>query len=570
MSSNPIPAKALLLLQASFLAVALLLPYASQSQQGLKSPPSGPDPVTARKMHDAIAFAQAGDAPQALRLVDSLLAAQPRFLSGLKLRGMLLEDMGRNPEALAAYSAVLALAPADPDMLLKVGTIELLTGHLDRATELLEHRLRLIPGDEEASYYLAQAEHLQGRNDHALQVLHAAIVKGPGTAALWQKYGELLVSAGQDDQALPWLLKAQQADPSLPRIDFDLAVASYAGMDLQKAAVYAAREARAEPRDIDNLMLLATVQIKLANWTAADANLQRVVEARPNDAPALVALGQCELELKRFPSAVDALQRALQADPTQVLAHFFLSRAYAGLGDTAVAQHEAALHREMQQHLTFTLTKDEQRRQDAVLNRARELLKNSHESDALALLAANDKGPGVTEGSAWVSLGATYLSLGNNADAQRCFEHALTLAPKTPDARTYLGYLALQQGDLNRAEPLFQAEIARDASHAFATAELGEVHYRRQQWQPAVELITRSKTTDPTLLYMLCDAFFHLGKPQQAILIAETLSAYARTQPAIAQPLDKLLRGNNQAALADRLASTAGPPTPGSSAPDRP
>jgi hypothetical protein len=48
-----------------------------------------------------------------------------------------------------------------------------------------------------------------------------------------------------------------------------------------------------------------------------------------------------------------------------------------------------------------------------------------------------------------------------------------TIDPKTRDAHTYLGILALQQADLSRAEREFESELAMDPNHPLAMAELG-------------------------------------------------------------------------------------------------
>jgi Tfp pilus assembly protein PilF len=114
--------------------------------------------------------------------------------------------------------------------------------------------------------------------------------------------------------------------------------------------------------------------------------------------------------------------------------------------------------------------------------------------------------------------------------------------------------LALQRRNLSQAETNFEAELALDPNHPLALGELGEVRYRQHRWAEASELLTKSKTTIPTLLYMLCDSDFQLGKTQAAQLTAEALAAYGKNEPGIMQALAKLLRLNGQAELADRLA----------------
>ncbi len=513
------------------------------------------DPAVAHGMHDAIAAAQGGDEQHALLIVGGLLAQHPAFEPALKLKGMLLEDTGHKEDAAAAYAAALKLAPNDPELLLKVGIIALLTGHLDQSVALLAHRVQVVPGDEEGNYYLAQAYHLKGNNELALASIRQAIKAAPDSPPVQQKYGELLCSAGQNDEALRWLLKAQAADATLHRINFDLAVATFGGMDLQGAEGYAAKQAALTPNDLDNLGLLASIQGKLSQWSDAEGNLKRVLAARGDDGASTLALGHCELELKNYEAAIDALHRSLQLDPTQALAHFFLSRAYAALGNTEEAQHEAALHREMLQHLPMNLPRAEEKREDALLEQARTSLANGHEEEARKILAQSKLDPAPTPASGWVSVGATYLSINNTEGAARSFQHALALDPKTRDAHTYLGVLALQGGDLVTAEKEFNAELANDPNNLNATGELGEVRYRQAQWPEAIELLTRSKTINPALLYMLCDAYFRVGNVKKADLIAESLTAYAKGQTQVLRSLAELLKRNNQAELANRLAT---------------
>lgn len=524
------------------------------------------DAALQQQLHEAVASAQHGDGQHALAVVNDVLQRRPAFIPALKLRGMLLEDSGQDTDAAAAYEQALKLSPNDADMLLKVGTLRLVAGKTDQALALLQHRVRLLPAEEEGNYYLAQAYHLNGNNEAALAAIRKSLQAAPNDVPVWQKYGELLCSAGQNDDALQWLKKAQAADPSLPRINFDLAVASLNTMDLQGAADYASTQAGLHPNDLDDLTLLASAQVKLAQWSDAEANLQRVLSARPNDAASTVALGQCELELKNDQAAIDTLQRALQLDPTQVLAHFLLSRAYAAQGNTAAARHEAALHREMMQHIAFAMPKAEARQEDELSGKARQLLESGNEAAALRLFETTLKGPAITRGTAWMSVGATYLAMGNTEAAERSLRHALQIDPKAHGTHTYLGLLALQQGNLAQAQTNFEAELALDPNHPLALGELGEVRYRQGRWNEAADLLVRSKTVVPSLLYMLCDAEFHLGKTQAADLTAEALVAYGKGEPAMLQSLESLLQRNGQTDLASHLAQqpnlTAGPPVP--------
>ena len=136
----------------------------------------------------------------------------------------------------------------------------------------------------------------------------------------------------------------------MPRIDFDIATAHYKLMDFAGAAQYAGRAVQTQPDDVKSLQLLATSNGKLAHWQEAKTAYESIRALKGDDVETLLGLGQCELELKSYQSAVETLQSALRLDPTRFLAHFYLSRAYAAMGKTEDAQHEASLHQLMMRH----------------------------------------------------------------------------------------------------------------------------------------------------------------------------------------------------------------------------
>jgi len=85
------------------------------------------------------------------------------------------------------------------------------------------------------------------------------------------------------------------------------------------------------------------------------------------------------------------------------------------------------------------------------------------------------------------------------------------------------------------------------------------VRYHQQQWQDAANYLGKSKTVTPELIYLLCDAYFHLNRPADADLNAETAAVYGRHDPHFMLGLVDLLRRNGQSQLADRLVASTTP-----------
>jgi len=329
-------------------------------------------------------------------------------------------------------------------------------------------------------------------------------------------------------------------------------------MDLAGTAQNAARAVQSQPSDMPAWQLLATADVKLAKWQEASKAFERILAMKTGDVESLLGLGQCEVELKNYPAAVDNLQLVLRLDPTRILAHFYLSRAFAGMGRTADAQHEAALHQLMMEQMTFVRSVESEQREGPIKAQARQLLAEHREADALQLYREHFKGTAATQADAYVFVGKVYLFMENTEAGLHSLHHALNLQPTVRGAHTYEGILALKLGDVIRAEKEFKAELANDPNYQVAIAELGEVRYRQELWGEAAEQLAKSRTTTPELLYMLCDSYFHLGKVSDADLTAETMAAYGRSRPELMKELFELLRRNQQTDLAQRLSATLG------------
>ena len=510
-----------------------------------------------QQVHKAISLAEHGDSNGAMQIASELLKQDPHFVPAMKLKGMLLEEAGRGAQAGAEYEEALKLAPNDGDLLLKTGIYKLASGQKEEALKLLLHASRVQPGDGEVQYYLAQAYHLNGHDELAIAAIRKSLQADPANAAIIQKYGELLCSSGNNQDGLKWLVQAQHAEPKLPHIDYEIGAAAYKSMDFPGAVQNLTRALEINPNDVNALQTLASAQTKLAQWEAARESYSRLLALKPGDAESLLELGHCELELKDYSTAVSTLQAALRTDPTKLLAHFYLSRAYAAMGKTAEAQHEAALHHLMMEQMSFVRSVETEQRENGITLQTRELLKDHRENDAIKLYQEHFKGTSATTADAFVFIGKTYLFMGSTEDGLRCLHHALALDPRVRGAHTYEGILDLKMADLGKAEEEFKAELANDPSYQLAIAEMGEVRYHQKKWAEAADWLAKSKTMTPEFLYMLCDADFHLGNVQNATLVAETAAAYGAGNRDFMQGLVALLVKNEQEDLARRIAAVS-------------
>lgn len=512
-----------------------------------------PDSSSATQLHQALTLAEHGDKQGAMTLAVQILERNPKFVPAMKLKAMLLEEAGQAAQAGTVYEQALVLSPDDPDLLFKTGIYRLASGDKEKARELLQHYAKINPNDGDGQYYLAQAYHLNGQDNLALSTIRQSLKAEPNNPSVWQKYGELLCGAGDCEGGLRWLLKAQHADATLPHIDVDIATTDYKMMDLAGAAQFAGRAVAAQSTDASAWQLLATTNLKLAHWEEAEKAFRQLLFLKPNDIESLLGLGQCQVELKNYPTALETLHSVLRQDPTRLLAHFYLARAFQGMGRAEDAQHEAALHQLMMEQATFVRSAANDERESAIKLQAQKMLAANQEDAALRLYQEHFKGSSATLADAYVFIGKLYLFMGKTEDGLRCLHQALKIQPDVRGAHTYEGILALRDRDLAHAENEFQADLANDPSNQLAIAELGEVRYHQQRWSEAAEQLAKSRTTTPELLYMLCDSYFHLGKVEEAKLNAEAMAAYGRNRPDVMQGLIDLLRRNGQSELAQRL-----------------
>ena len=104
-------------------------------------------------------------------------------------------------------------------------------------------------------------------------------------------------------------------------------------------------------------------------------------------------------------------------------------------------------------------------------------------------------------------LGDCYTSVGNYAEAQKCYEKAAGLGPDEPGPYVGLGVVALQKDILDDAEIAFRVACRLDANCAKAYAGLAMVAQQRADYKQAFEMYLKCLELDTDNLIALLGLF---------------------------------------------------------------
>ena len=232
---------------------------------------------------------------------------------------------------LAELAQAAALAPADAEFQLRLGSALLEAERPDEAVTPLRAAMQLRPAEAHPHLPLALALHRSGRDSDAIAQLAQALPLLPSADDL-KAYRHLMDRIADRTRTLP---------PSA-RARFEDALAVLEQADAPARAVDLLEELSVEQP------LLPPVQtaLGLANLRAGDnaqavSHLRRAIELDPAAAEPYLYLGQIYHELRRDPEARQQLRAAVARDPLLESAHDLLSQLAFQAGDLEETIQEA-------------------------------------------------------------------------------------------------------------------------------------------------------------------------------------------------------------------------------------
>ena len=341
---------------------------------------------------------------RALRLADEALRRNPRFSPALALRARLLEGMGDDDAAEAAWEALQDAAPESVEAPLALGRRRLLRGDLTTARTAFERVVERLPSSAAGWSFLAQVssrledpdgaaqastrartaarsaslgatadpdplllavEDLRtdrhgreararraaasGDHDSAEAIYRRLANELPGSADLHYNHGNALARLGRTEEAEAAYRTALSRAPDSSAAMANLAnLLARSGRDREADDLYR-RSLAADPSHLPTLLGASSLHFQRGDVRQAERYLRDALERDPDHPGALQGLGQLLATAGRLPEAAETLSRALSAAgeagaaPGQVAGiHFLLADVERQRGRTAEARTHLA------------------------------------------------------------------------------------------------------------------------------------------------------------------------------------------------------------------------------------
>jgi len=235
---------------------------------------------------DAIADADAVEKLQA--------ASESTRAAGAAVRGLSLESLGREAEALAALRRSVKLNPAAESGWIALVEVFEKRQKAEEAASAAAEGIAAIPGSSDLARKLATNLLNAGRARDATAVLVRLVASAPERPASWALLARAYIATAEPAKAVDALEKLRRHDPAFPMLHV---MSAQARLQLNPPAATKALEdlwlaEKATPDDAEIFVLRAQALTQVGNFQGAIGALRRAIELRPADPALHYQLGQ--------------------------------------------------------------------------------------------------------------------------------------------------------------------------------------------------------------------------------------------------------------------------------------
>ena len=249
--------------------------------------------------HRGIGFLQAGAAEEAVQAFSAAIALDPADAEAYSNLAVTLDSQKRYVEALAAYRAAIKHRPDFVQAFFNMGNTYRLLEKNSEARACYEKALTLSPGLIQAELCLAQIWKDEGNPKQARECLDRALVHNPGNAEVLHSLGETYQSEERFAEAIDAYSRALAVDPG----------------------------------HMKALNMLGSVFHLVGRLEAAEECYRKALDLKPGTLSVLNNLGALYQSQERFNESMSALRQAIAIDPSYADGHWNLALSLLALGE---------------------------------------------------------------------------------------------------------------------------------------------------------------------------------------------------------------------------------------------
>jgi tetratricopeptide (TPR) repeat protein len=289
---------------------------------------------------------------------------------------------GKSQDALVLLNALAAAAPATPRIESKLGKAYFQSNQFQKAVPHLKLAVQqndsdaesmqllalsyfavaeyaaaiplleklgpqLAEGSTDGAYLLASCYVMTQRWDDARKTFAGLFSVSPDSATAYLMFGKFLVRQRLEDRAVPEIQAGLQRDPRLAMAHFLLGEIDLYKGDAPAAVEELNKEVAINPSVWLVYWRLGDAYVRLEKYDEAEKVLKEAVWLNETTSGPYILLGQIALKHNDPEVAAGFLERAVKFDPQNDYVHYFLAKAYQGLGRTAEANQHFAIAKQL-------------------------------------------------------------------------------------------------------------------------------------------------------------------------------------------------------------------------------
>ena len=473
----------------------------------------------------AMLHARAGRPQKALQIAEQMVKRSPENLTALNFLGSVKGAVGDKAGARAAYEAVLAKLPTFRPAILNLARLDLGEGRVDPARDRLNAMLTTKADDVDALVELAGVEQRAGRPAEALRHLKKANESQrrdmrPGLSLI-----DLQLAQRLTEEANSTAKDLASKFPDSITVQLALGRTMLAMGDARSARGVFQAATRLADYDPDTQVRIGRLQLQAGNPDGALYNAQKAMQGRPDDVAALALVVEVEIRRRDAAKAEAALKVMTAKHPNNVAtalagANYAMARMQY---PAAIAGYKTALSREestanalelVRAHVaagegakavTFLEGWVKKHPADAVAQKAlAEAQYRAGQLDAARRSYAKVVAAAPTDALLRNNYATLLQTGGDLAGAALEAEAAYKLSPQNPTIADTLGWILVQQGQLDaglrylREARLRSPENPEFRYHlAFALAKAGRNGEAKEELRAALATLGANAKLNP-------------------------------------------------------------------------